>query len=182
MKKLTILPACLAFAAPAYALLAGRGYRSVADLLEAHNLLIVEVDTTQHVEVLYNRDQVRTYPVVCRMLLNGKIAGAGDVLAVDSEYPLVDGQRYLLAGGRATRNGKPWPLFKDKNSAVRLPEALKISSLEGQDKGSQVRMIIAARIRELDVMTKGLEEGQRRLRGLLGSNPAKPRQPARPGK
>jgi hypothetical protein len=182
MKKLAILLACLAFASPCYALLAGRGYRSVGDLLKAHNLLIVEVDTSQPVELLYNCDQVRTYPVVCRMVLNGKIAEADDVLAVDSEYPLLDGQRYLLAGGRATRNGKPWPVFMDKNSAVRLPEALKISSLEGRDKRSQVRMIVDGRIRELDVMTKGLEEERGRLRGLLGATTAKPRQPARPDK
>ena len=99
MRKPTIVLAFAVLAVPAYALLQGRGYPSIKELMEADNLLIVRADATRSVKVLYGRDQVKTYAVVCLKVLNGQIAREGGTLAVDSECPLVHGRRYLLAGG-----------------------------------------------------------------------------------
>ena len=179
LKKLMILVGCLACATPLYALLGGRGYPAIGDLVKAHNLLIVRADAKAAVKVLYDRDQVRTYAVVCLKVLNGEIAKAGRVLAVDSESPLVDGRRYLLAGDKATLNGKPWPLFTDRNSAISLPAGLKLSSLAGKDKTSQVRTIIDGRIREVDGLIRRLQEERKQLAGLLSPKTPKPQRPTR---
>jgi hypothetical protein len=182
MRKMMVLLGCLALAMPAHALLRGRGYLSIEDLLATENLLIAKADAQHAVQVLYNRDQVRTYSVVCLKVLNGSIAREGQVLAVDSEYPLADGQRYLLAGGKATLGDKPWPLFTDKNSAIRLPDGLKLASLEGKDKRTQILMIIEARLGELEALAKSIEQEQKSLRGLIGSKAPEPSQPAQPEK
>ena len=183
MKKRLILATCLAVALPVQALLRGRGYRSVQDFLNAENLLIVRADRRHAVKVLYNRDQVRTYAVVCLKVLNGRLAKRGDVLAVDCEHPLVDGRRYLLAGEKATLGGRPWPLFMNHNSAVKLADGLRMSSLEGKDKRSQVSTIVRARIREIDALRKKLERERQGLETLVppaSTAPVRPGPPDRP--
>ena len=140
---------------PAHALLAVAPYGTIDGIAGAENLLIVRVPARDGPErVAMGADGVMEYEVVILKLLNGNtvkkvlkdsIMGERNEVAISSIRKLEPGARYLLAGGKASRDDKPWLLSRRENGVVRLPDRFDLSQLKGKDVKAQVAAILSAR-------------------------------------
>ena len=61
-----------------------------------------------------------------------------------------------------------------RNSAIELADGLKLSSLKGKDRRSQVTAIVRARIRQIELVARKLEEERKTLKLLVASDRSKP--------
>jgi hypothetical protein len=144
----------------ALALLHGQ-FRSIGEIAAAENLLIVEaVSPPPGLRFIEERDGVRNHLVKVLKVLNGPQPEDRDATRISTTSELMPGARYLLAGGGATRNGKPWLLFHFDLGVVRIPDSFNLRTLEGKSVKEQVAAILAAR----------RPEAQRELRRLTEEN------------
>jgi hypothetical protein len=176
-----VITACVLVGRPALAILECR-FRNLDELVAAHNLLIVRVP--EGPQPVPRGDGIRDYEVEVLWTLRvfgadepaqktkpGDGARSPDVkprrLIVSTTRELNRSKRYLLAGKRAVRGGKPWLFFHCDPGVVEIPRQVRLSALQGKSTREKVVAILAARAAAIEHEIEALRKEKSLLEGIV---------------
>ncbi len=176
-----VIAACVLVGRPALAILGCR-FRNLDEMVAAHNLLVIRVPECP--QPVLGMDGVRDYEVEVLSVL--RIFGADELdqgtqpgdasrppdakprrLVVSTTRKLNGSKRYLLAGKRAVRGGKPWLLFDCDPGVVEIPHQVRLSALQGKSTREKVMAILAARAAAIEREIEALRKEKNLLEGIV---------------
>ncbi len=176
-----VIAACVLVGRPALAILGCR-FRNLDEMVSAHNLLIVRAP--EGPQPGPREDGIRDYEVEVLWAL--RVFGADEPaqkmkpgdgapspngkprrLIVSTTRELNGSKRYLLAGKRAMRGGKPWLFFHCDPGVVEIPHQVRLSALQGKSIREKVVAILAARRAAIEREIEALRKERSLLEGIV---------------